>query len=134
MEPSANTLEQQLIPIRGMSIELHKDANLQPPVRRPYTPDDLDDNIAWIPYPRSNQIEYAEKPGVLRYVATELANLAEITAGTQQLFFMNTCHMEVNDLWRRTNQIYSRLQQWFENMPDVLKTDGNAVPQVVFLS
>lgn len=133
MEPSANPPEQRLILIRDMSMELHKDANLEPPLCRPYTPDDLNDNIAWTPYPRSNQIEYAEKPGLLRYVATELANLTEITAGIQQLFFMDACHMEINDLWRKTNRIYSRLQLWHENMPDVLEIDDRPVPQVLFL-
>lgn len=114
-------------------MELHKDANLEAPVCRPYTSDDLNDNIAWTPYPRSNQVEYAEKPGLLRYVATELANLTEITAGIQQLFFMDACHMEINDLWRKTNRIYSRLQLWHENMPDVLEIDDRPVPQVLFL-
>jgi hypothetical protein len=114
-------------------MELHKDANLEPPVRQPYTSDDLNDDIAWTPYPRSNHIEYANKPGLLRYVATELSYLTEVTAGIQQLFFMNACRMDADDLWTRTNEFYSRLQQWSQKMPDVLKTDDYPVPQVLFL-
>lgn len=114
-------------------MELHKDANLEPPMCRPHTSGDLNDDISWIPYPRSNQIEYANKPGLLRHVATELFNLTEVTAAIQQLFFMNACHMDVNDLWTRTNEIFSRLQEWRQNMPDILKTDDYPVPQVLFL-
>ncbi|TQB67506.1 hypothetical protein MPDQ_005421 [Monascus purpureus] len=116
-----------------LSMELHKDANLEPPMCRPHTSGDLNDDISWIPYPRSNQIEYANKPGLLRHVATELFNLTEVTAAIQQLFFMNACHMDVNDLWTRTNEIFSRLQEWRQNMPDILKTDDYPVPQVLFL-
>lgn len=116
-----------------MSMELRKNANLEPPVCRPFTEDDLDDDVAWTPYPRSNQVKYAKKPGLLRYVATELANLTEITADIQRLFFINACHMGVNDLWRKTNELYSRLQQWRENIPGIMMIHDHPVPQVLFL-
>lgn len=113
-------------------MELHKNANLELPVCRPYT-DDPNDGIVWVPYPRSNQIQCIEKPALLRCVATELADLAEISVNHWRLFAGGAINMTVDCLWRETNKLYNHLRQWYENLPDFLRVDDNAVPQVLFL-
>lgn len=113
-------------------MELHKNANLELPVCRPYT-EDLNDGIVWVPYPRSNQIKCIEKPALLRCVAIELADLAEISVNHKGLFAGGAIDMAVDSLWRETEKLHNHLCQWHENLPDFLRVDEHAVPQVLFL-
>lgn len=112
---------------------LLKVADLDLPLSRPYTGYDLDDDIMWIPYPRSNQIDYARKPALLRYVMADLSDLTEIVVDIQNLLFDKARRMSIDDTWTAANQLYTKLQHWHENLPRILDIDSRPVPQVLLL-
>lgn len=116
-----------------MSIVLRKNANLDLPISRPYTEDDLLDGAVWAPYPRLNQAQYGQQPALLRYVGIEMANLAEITINIIGLSFRQITGMGIDSLWNATNELHVRLVKWYEDLPAVLHVDGYPAPHVVFL-
>lgn len=119
--------------LRQLTMTLLKVADLDLPLSRPYTGYDLDDDIMWIPYPRSNQIDYAKKPALLRYVMADLSGLTEIVVDIQNLLFDKARRMSIDDTWTAANQLYTKLQHWHENLPRILDIDSRPVPQVLLL-
>lgn len=120
-------------PIRQMSLEMGKTVDLTLPGPRPYTIDDLDDDVMWTPYPHTNQNSYVEKPSLLRFVTVELAYLAEILADISSLLFDKAFDMGVDDLWLAAERLYSRLRIRLDRLPDALEIDDLEVPQALFV-
>lgn len=120
-------------PLRQLTIALHKVADLDLPLATLYTGDDLSDDIMWIPYPRSNQIDYAKKPALLRYVMANLCDLIKIVVEIQDLLFDKARQMSIDDSWTAANQLYTRLRHWYENLPRILDIDNQPVPQALLL-
>lgn len=110
-----------------------KTVDLTLPGPRPYTIDDLDDDVMWTPYPHTNQNSYVEKPSLLRFVTVELAYLAEILADISSLLFDKAFDMGVDDLWLAAERLYSRLRIRLDRLPDALEIDDLEVPQALFV-
>jgi hypothetical protein len=87
----------------------------------------------WTPYPRSNRIDYAKKPALLRYLMVEMVDLAEILGEIQELAFNKASGMLADDLWNQANVLHSRLQQWYDRLPEALGINDCPVPQALFL-
>lgn len=112
---------------------LQKVANLRSPFGKPHMTDELSDRIMWIPYPRSNQVKYAEKPALLRSVLAGLVDLTEIALDIQDLLYDRAFGLDTQSIWVETTELYHRLQRWMEDLPDDLKLDEQPVPQVLYL-
>lgn len=118
---------------RKMSLEMGTTADLMLPIGRPYATDDLHDSIMWSPYPRTNQISYAEKPALLRYMVNELANLTEIMVDIEDLLFDKVFDIGVDGLWSAADGIYSRIRTCLEFLPDALRIGDQPLPQALFV-
>lgn len=103
------------------------------PDLKPYIINDLDDNIMWTPYPRTNQISYVEKPALIRYVMIEHVHLTEILIDICSLLFDKAFDMGIDDLWLAANRIYSRLQMCLERLSGALKVEDQQAPQALFV-
>ncbi|KAE8135003.1 hypothetical protein BDV38DRAFT_273207 [Aspergillus pseudotamarii] len=118
-----------------MSMECRKPVNLKPPIFEPPVRDNINDDIVWIPYPRSNHIEYEKKPALLREIMIQTVGFAELVVSMQDLLFDEAFDMNIGDLCRAVSALYTRLETWLRDLPGVLKIDKAAlqVPQVLSL-
>jgi hypothetical protein len=114
-----------------MAMARQRDAKFEFPISKPYRRDELDEGIMWTPYPRSNQIDYAKKPALLRYVMIEMSDLTEILVEVQGLLFDNP--FQGDELWRAVDLQYTRLKLWYNKLSDALDIDERPVPQVLLL-
>ena len=112
---------------------LQKVANLRFPFNKPHLTDELSDGIMWIPYPRSNQVKYVEKPALLRSVLAGLVDLTEIALDIQDLLYDKAFCLDTRSIWIETTELYHRLRRWMEDLPEDLKLDEQPVPQVLYL-
>ncbi|KAE8365885.1 hypothetical protein BDV27DRAFT_144045 [Aspergillus caelatus] len=118
-----------------MSMECRKTANLTPPIFEPPVRDNINDDIVWIPYPRSNHIEYEKKPALLREIMIQTVGFTELVVNMQDLLFDEAFDMNIGDLCRAVSALYTRLETWLKKLPGPLKIDKEAVqvPQVLSL-
>lgn len=87
-----------LKPFRQITIGRQSVADFRLPATKPFMRNDLEDGIIWTPYPRSNRIDYARKPALLRYIMLEMVDLTEILVEIQDLLFNRASRMEADDL------------------------------------
>ncbi|GAB1209841.1 hypothetical protein APSETT445_008629 [Aspergillus pseudonomiae] len=118
-----------------MSMECRKTANLKPPIFEPPGRDNVSDDIVWIPYPRSNHIEYEKKPALLREIMIQTVGFTELVVNMQDLLFDGAFDMNIGDLSRAISAVYTRLETWLRGLPGPLKIDKETVqvPQVLSL-
>ena len=116
-------------------MECRKTANLKPPIFEPPVRDNINDDIVWIPYPRSNHIEYEKKPALLREIMIQTVGFTELVVNLQDLLFDEAFDMNIGDLCRAVSALYARLETWLRDLPSPLKIDKEAVqvPQVLSL-
>lgn len=74
-------------PLRQITICRRSVADFRLPATKPFMRNDLEDGIMWTPYPRSNRMDYARKPALLRYIMVEMVDLTEILVEIQDLLF-----------------------------------------------
>ncbi|GAB1200082.1 hypothetical protein APSETT444_009449 [Aspergillus pseudonomiae] len=93
------------------------------------------DDIVWIPYPRSNHIEYEKKPALLREIMIQTVGFTELVVNMQDLLFDGAFDMNIGDLSRAISAVYTRLETWLRGLPGPLKIDKETVqvPQVLSL-
>lgn len=118
-----------------ISMECRKTANLKPPIFEPPGRDNSNDDIVWIPYPRSNHIGYEKKSALLREIMIQTVGFTELVVNMQDLLFDEAFDMNIGDLCRAVSAVYTRLETWLDNLPPPLKIDKEAVqvPQVLSL-
>ncbi|KAE8146034.1 hypothetical protein BDV25DRAFT_133262 [Aspergillus avenaceus] len=118
-----------------MAMETQKMANLSPPIFERVKPRSIDDDVRWIPYPRSNYIDYAKRPALLSETMSQMANLTEVIVEIQELLFEKAFDMAIGEICISAGGLYSRLETWFRNLPDYLEIDkdGLQIPQVLSL-
>lgn len=106
---------------------------MKAPSSRPYTKEQLDNDLTWTPYPRSTQIDYAKKPALLRYIFVEISDLIEILVDMQDWLFYRDAPRNPDSCWSTATGFYTRLQQWHDRLPSILDVDDCPVPQVLLL-
>ncbi|KAJ9297413.1 transcriptional regulator family: Fungal Specific TF [Paecilomyces variotii] len=116
-----------------MTLASSRQAAMKAPTSRPYTREQLDDNLTWTPYPRSTQIDYAKKPALLRYILIELSDLSEILVDMQDWLFNRDASIITDVCWNTAMAFYSRLQKWHSRLPTILDVGYCPVPQVLVL-
>lgn len=108
-----------------MSLQLQKNASLQPPlVPRPTEDDPV--GIVWIPY----LLEGHAPMSAPRCVGSELAKLAEITINIPSQSFCQKTGMTIDELWVATNEIHFRLFKCYDNLPGM---QPHQVPHAIYL-
>lgn len=118
-------------PYRQMAMKLRKDANLAPPVCRVQQAGNND--VDWIPYPRSNQITYITKPAQLPQVREGLAVLTNIMMEVQGLFYDERLIGNFEALLRKAEDSYKCLQRWLADWPDGSQVGKEPIPQLLIL-
>ncbi|KAJ5805016.1 hypothetical protein N7474_010903 [Penicillium riverlandense] len=112
-------------PLRGrarqMAMELHKMPNLEKPGFQVSVGD-----VAWVPYPRLNQLIYPRKKARLPDVQDGLSELMEIVADVQKLFLDNLTQ-SIDDLWLKAQDPYNRFVDWLSRCPDVSQIEDQPV-------
>ncbi|KAI9038443.1 putative C6 transcription factor [Aspergillus affinis] len=116
-----------------VSLESGKVANLARPRFKPFTRNKLDDEVAWVPYPRSNQIDYDTKPALLASVMAHTTDLTEIVVDIQDLLYDKALDLRMEDTWVAANNLYTRLGAWLEGLPDALQVDEEQIPQILYM-
>lgn len=110
---------------RNMSLQLHKNANLE----RPLVPCPTENDpvgIVWSPYPRVGHVPMPAP----QFIGAELAKLAEITVGVSVQSLRQKTGVGVDELWEVANELHLRLLQWNENL---LGMQSDPVPQAMYL-
>lgn len=118
---------------RQMTLASSRQAAMKAPTSRPYTREQLDDDLTWTPYPRSTQIDYAKKPALLRYILIELSDLSEILVDMQDWLFNRDASIITDVCWNTAMAFYARLQKWHNRLPTILDVGYCPVPQVLVL-
>ncbi|KAK1148658.1 hypothetical protein N8T08_008543 [Aspergillus melleus] len=113
------------------SLESGKVANLARPRFKPFTKNKLDDDVAWVPYPRSNQIVYDTKPALLATIMFHSTDLTEIVVDIQDLLYDKALDCRMEDTWVTANNLYTRLGTWLEGLPETLQVDEEQIPQIL---
>ncbi|KUM60128.1 hypothetical protein ACN42_g7010 [Penicillium freii] len=114
-----------------MSIELQKIAPLAYPTSNVKLcgNEDLD----WVPYPRSNNITYDKKPARLPQVRDGLAEVNIILVDVQKLLSDKSRGASFKKLWNKAQDPFGRLNSWLQRWPSVPEIQRNSVPQVLLL-
>ncbi|GES58297.1 C6 transcription factor [Aspergillus terreus] len=115
-----------------MALICRRAANLQRPRFMLVLDNHLDD-IAWAPYPHSNKIEYGRKSALLRYVMAALESLTAIVVEIQDLLFSKVLFLNIDEAWVLVSPLYSRLDQWPESLPTILRLDEGPMPQTLLV-
>lgn len=108
-------------------------ANLARPRLKPFIRNKLDDEVAWAPYPRSNQIEYDTKPALLASVMVHTTDLTEIIVDIQDLLYDKALNLGMEDTWVAANKLYTRLGAWLERLPEAFQIDEDQIPQILYI-
>lgn len=118
-----------------ISLESRKPVNLRPPIFQLHGRDTVDDDVVWIPYPRSNHIEYLKKPALLREIMIQTVDFTELVVNMQDLLFDKAFDMAIGDLRIAVSAMYARLETWLRNLPRPLEIDKESVqvPQILNL-
>ncbi|KAB8233349.1 putative C6 transcription factor [Aspergillus alliaceus] len=118
-----------------VSMESRKPVNLRPPIFQLRGRDTVDDDVVWIPYPRSNHIEYLKKPALLREIMIQTVDFTELVVNMQDLLFDKAFDMAIGDLRIAVSAMYTRLETWLRNLPRPLGIDKESVqvPQILNL-
>lgn len=116
-----------------LSMEMSNVADLPLPRVRLYPTSHPDQNILWTPYPRSNHLNYEQKPSLLHYTMIGMADLSEINVQIQDLLFLKAFDMNADEMWEAAETLYTRLGMWSRGLPSVLSPDKPQIPQVLFL-
>lgn len=92
-----------------------------------------DDEVDWTPYPRSNQITYATQPAHLPSLRYGMADLADIMAHIQSLFFDEELKLSFRALVAQAEIIFLRLQNWLADWPDAVRFGKEPMSQLLIL-
>ncbi|KAJ5963790.1 Transcription factor [Penicillium vulpinum] len=114
-----------------MSIELQKIA----PLPNPMSDVKLcgNEDFDWTPYPRSNKITYDKKPARLPEVREGLAEITGILVDVQKLVSEKGQGASFDEMWRKAQDPFDRLNAWLQHWPSVPEIQHNPVPQVLLL-
>ncbi|KAJ9492298.1 hypothetical protein VN97_g902 [Penicillium thymicola] len=114
-----------------MSIELQKIA----PSAYPTSNVKLcgNEDLDWTPYPRSNNITYDKKPACLPQVRDGLAEVNIILVDVQKLVSDKIRGASFEELWKKAQDPFDRLNSWLQRWPSVPEIQRNSVPQVLLL-
>ncbi|OQE41917.1 hypothetical protein PENCOP_c004G06245 [Penicillium coprophilum] len=114
-----------------MSIELQKIAPL------PYPISDVNlcgnEDFDWTPYPRSNKITYDKKPARLPEIREGMSGITRILIDVQKLISERNRGTSFDELWRKAEEPFDRLDAWLQHWPSVPEIQENPVPQVLLL-
>ncbi|KXG54107.1 Transcription factor [Penicillium griseofulvum] len=114
-----------------MSIEMQKISPL------PYPTSDVkmcgSEDFDWTPYPRSNKITYDKKPARLPAVREGLAELTRILVDVQKLVSEKNHGTSIDELWRKAEEPFDRLNAWLQHWPSVAEIQQDPVPQMLLL-
>ncbi|KAB8073485.1 hypothetical protein BDV29DRAFT_191736 [Aspergillus leporis] len=111
-----------------MSMVSHRTADLKPPIFKPLDKNSVDGTTLWVPYPRSNHMEYAKKPALLREIMVQMADFAQLVVDLEDLIFDKALDISISDLCIAASALYTRLETWLRDLPDPLEI--GEVPQV----
>ncbi|CAL5869594.1 uncharacterized protein PFLUO_LOCUS3824 [Penicillium psychrofluorescens] len=110
-----------------MAMELQKTPNLEKPGFQVGIGD-----VAWVPYPRLNQLVYPRKKAHLPDLQDGLSELMEIVADVQNLFLDNLT-LSIDDLWVKAQDPYNRFVDWLSRCPDVSQIEDQPVSGFLIL-
>ncbi|KAL5364009.1 hypothetical protein BJX96DRAFT_127952 [Aspergillus floccosus] len=115
-----------------MALICRRAANLQRPRFMLVLDNHLDD-IAWAPYPHSNKMEYGRKTALLRYVMAALESLTAIVVEIQDLLLSKALFLNIDEAWVVVGPLYTRLDQWPESLPAILRLDEEPMPHTLLV-
>ncbi|KAJ5171393.1 Transcription factor [Penicillium coprophilum] len=119
------------------NMSLQMSTELQKIVPLPYPTSDVklcgSEDFDWTPYPRSNKITYDKKPARFPEIRQGMAGITRILVDVQRLISERNRGTSLDELWRKAEEPFDRLDAWLQHWPSVPEIQQNPVPQVLLL-